>query len=195
MKKYGQNGVDRYRSVRFKNFPIRKKKSIRGWITIGRPRKISGMQTKHLTNIEKLEKENQEKAIILGREDLKKPPKWLIDNIAKKEFQRIIKNFHELEVIGNLDINNIGAYCNAYSFYLKSTKELTDSGTLTIEKQLPNGSYTLVENPLIKIQKQYAEEMRRFASLCGLTIDSRLKLSVQKTTKERQGVEIEFGDI
>lgn len=153
------------------------------------------MQTKHLTNSEKLEKENQEKAIILGREDLKKPPKWLIDNIAKNEFKRIIKNFSELEVIGNLDINNIGAYCNAYSFYLKATKELTDSGSLVIEKQLPNGSYTLVENPLIKIQKQYAEEMRKFASLCGLTIDSRLKLAVQKTTEERQGIKEDFGDI
>lgn len=66
---------------------------------------------------------------------------------------------------------------------------------MTIEKQIPNGSYTIVENPLIKIQKQYADEMRRFASLCGLTIDSRLKLAVQKTTKERKEIEEDFGDI
>ena len=38
-------------------------------------------------------------------------------------------------------------------------------------------------------------EMRRFASLCGLTIDSRLKLAVQKTTKERKEIEEDFGDI
>ncbi|WP_250277223.1 phage terminase small subunit P27 family [[Clostridium] colinum] len=153
------------------------------------------MQVKHLTKEEIEEKEEQENLIIVGREDLKKPPSWLIDNIAKKEFKRIIKNFNNLEVIGNLDINNIAGYCNAYSFYIRATREIVESGVLTIKKQLPNGSYTMVENPLIKIQKQYADEMRRFASLCGLTIDSRLKLAVQKTTKERQCIDEVFGDI
>lgn len=155
---------------------------------------MSGMQTKHLTKEEIIEKEQQENLIVVGREDLHKPPIWLIDNIAKKEFKRIVKNFENLDVIGNLDLNNIGGYCNAYSMYIKATREIAESGVLTIEKQLPNGSYTIVENPLIKIQKQYADEMRRFASLCGLTIDSRLKLAVQKTTKERQEIEDYFGD-
>lgn len=45
------------------------------------------------------------------------------------------------------------------------------------------------------IQKKYAEEMRKFASLCGLTIDSRLKAATIKIDKVENEIEDEFGDI
>ena len=61
------------------------------------------MQSKHLTKEEIEQKEEQENLIIVGREDLQKPPSWLIDIRAKKEFERIVKNFENIEVIGNLD--------------------------------------------------------------------------------------------
>lgn len=153
------------------------------------------MQSKHLTKEEIEQKEEQENLIIVGREDLQKPPSWLIDIRAKKEFERIVKNFENIEVIGNLDLNNIAGYCNAYSMYIKATQEFKKAKDLMITKQMTNGAYTEIPNPIIKIQRQCAEEMRKFASLCGLTIDSRLKLAVQKTTKERQDIEDDFGDI
>ena len=153
------------------------------------------MQSKHLTKEEIEQKEEQENLIIVGREDLQKPPSWLIDIRAKKEFERIVKNFENIEVIGNLDLNNIAGYCNAYSMYINATQEFKKAKDLIITKQMTNGAYTEIPNPIIKIQRQCAEEMRKFASLCGLTIDSRLKLAVQKTTKERQDIEDDFGDI
>lgn len=153
------------------------------------------MQSKHLTKEEIEQKEEQESLIIIGREDLQKPPSWLIDIRAKKEFERIVKNFENIEVIGNLDLNNIAGYCNAYSMYINATQEFKKAKDLIITKQMTNGAYTEIPNPIIKIQRQCAEEMRKFASLCGLTIDSRLKLAVQKTTKERQDIEDDFGDI
>ena len=51
------------------------------------------------------------------------------------------------------------------------------------------------ENPLIVVQKKYAEEMRKFASLCGMTIDSRLKAATMKVDKIEDEIEDEFGDI
>ena len=153
------------------------------------------MQSKHLTKEEIEQKEEQENLIIVGREDLQKSPSWLIDIRAKKVFERIVKNFENIEVIGNLDLNNIAGYCNAYSMYIKATQEFKKAKDLIITKQMTNGAYTEIPNPIIKIQRQCAEEMRKFASLCGLTIDSRLKLAVQKTTKERQDIEDDFGDI
>lgn len=156
---------------------------------------MSGMQTKHLTKEEITEKEQQENLIVVGREDLQEPPSWLIDAKAKSEFKRIVKNFEKIEVIGNLDFNNIAGYCNAYSMYIKATQDYKKCKDLMITKQMTNVAYTEIPNPIIKIQRQCAEEMRRFASLCGLTIDSRLKLAVQKTTKERQEIEDYFGDI
>ena len=152
------------------------------------------MQSKHLTKEEIAEKEEQESFIIVGREDLQKPPSWLIEKKKKKEFERIVKNFEKIDVIGNLDLNNIAGYCNAYSMYISAIQEFKKAKDLMITKQMTNGAYTEIPNPIIKIQRQCAEEMRKFASLCGLTIDSRLKLAVQKTTKETSDIEEYFGD-
>lgn len=158
-----------------------------------RGRKSLEMQKKHLTNEEKIKKEQEEEILVLGKEQLQKPPSWLIDNIAKKEFNRIIKEIDKIGVIGNLDLNNLGGYCNSYSLYLKATMELQDK-PLVSRKATRNGVIT-VENPLIKVQKNYAEEMRKFASLCGMTIDSRLKVATIKTTNKQEDITDEFGDI
>ena len=45
------------------------------------------------------------------------------------------------------------------------------------------------------VQKKYAEEMRKFASLCGMTIDSRLKAAAMKVEKVKDEIKDEFGDI
>lgn len=63
-----------------------------------------------------------------------------------------------------------------------------------IKKPTQNGEI-LVKNPLCDLQKMYSEEMRKFALMCGLTIDSRLKAA----TIAREGIDNEindeFGDI
>lgn len=160
---------------------------------MSRARKTLEMQTKHLTTEEKLQKEQEEEILTLGKEQLKKAPSWLIDDIAKKEFKRIVKEFDKKNIIGNLDLNNLGGYCNSYSMYLKATTELQGK-SLTVRKMTKNGPIT-VKNPLIEIQKNYAEEMRKFAALCGMTIDSRLKVATIKTTKQQNNITDEFGDI
>ncbi|WP_242864625.1 phage terminase small subunit P27 family [Clostridium botulinum] len=152
------------------------------------------MQKGNLTVEQQDDIKNIQEVITVGREDLEKPPSWLRDSVAKKEFKRIINEFRNIEVIGNLDLNNLGAYCNAYSFYIQATKELKGQ-PLTVQKVMPNGSYTTIENPLIKIQLKYSEEIRKFASLCGLTLDSRMKIGAIKTTQSKEKVNEDFGDI
>lgn len=160
---------------------------------MGKPRKLLGVQKKHLTIQEKIEKEECEKIITLGNEQLKNPPNWLVDDIATKEYLRVIKELEKINVIGNLDLNNLGGYCNSYSLYIKASNELKNKSLLT-RKMSKNGP-VIIKNPLIEIQKNYAEEMRKFAVLCGLTIDSRLKVATVKTTKQAQDIEDKFGDI
>ena len=53
----------------------------------------------------------------------------------------------------------------------------------------------MIPNPLIGIQKNYSEEMKKYSSLLGLTIDSRLKLAALKIEKGKDKVKDEFGDI
>ena len=160
---------------------------------MSRNRKPLEMQSKHLTNAEKLQKEEEEDLLVLGKEQLQDPPDWLINDVAINEFKRIVKEIDKIDVIGNLDINNLGGYCNSYALYLKSTEELKGK-SLMIRKMTKNGPIT-IKNPLIEIQKNYADEMRKFASLCGMTIDSRLKVATIKTTKQQEDIIDEFGDI
>lgn len=79
---------------------------------------------------------------------------------SKKEWKRLLEQFKTIGgIISNLDFNNLGAYCNAYSFYLQATKELGEQ-PLTIEYTNKGGQVNSVENPLIKIQIKYSDEMK-----------------------------------
>lgn len=160
---------------------------------MGRQRKIIEMQNAHLTQKEKQKKKQEESEIITGNEDLAKPPTWLIDANAKKEWNRIIKELTKIEVVGNLDYVNLACYCNAYANYIKVTKQLKKE-TYCIERETRTGTI-IVKNPLIDIQTNYATEMRKFAGLCGMTIDSRLKAAVQKVDKKEEKLEQKFGAI
>ena len=90
-------------------------------------------------------------------------------------------------MLGDLDANNLAGYCNAFANYLKASEELE---TLLISGE--KGSY---ENPLISVQIKYAKEMREFARLCGLSIDSRLKFAAVKFNNIDNNINDEFGGI
>lgn len=151
------------------------------------------MQSKHLTNAEKLQKEEEEDLLVLGKEQLQDPPSWLINDVARNEFKRIVKEIDKIDVIGNLDINNLGGYCNSFANYIIATEEL--KGKSFVSRKMTKNGPIIIKNPWVEIQKNYADEMRKFASLCGMTIDSRLKVATIKTTQQQENIIDEFGDI
>lgn len=161
---------------------------------MARPRKMLDLQEGDLTKARQTQMQTEESLIQTGTEQLKKTPSWLRDKIAKDEWKRLTEQFEKLSVISNLDLNNLGAYCNAYSFYLEATRELKGC-PLTIEYTNKAGATNVIENPLIKIQLKYSDEMRRYSSLLGLTIDSRLKMSTLKLNETKKDVTDEYGDI
>lgn len=159
---------------------------------MGRPPKLIDDQTGHLTKQQIREKKEAEAAISVGFSYAQKPPKGLlIDKVAAKEYKRLVKLIEELEILAicDMDIANICGYCNAYSMYFKTTTQLKDE-ELTIEK-----AQGLAPNPLIEIQHRYASEMRRFGSLIGADVSSRLKLSMARIKGQVDGLEDKFGDI
>lgn len=165
---------------------------------MGKSKKPLAINKAHLTK-EEIAKREFTESLVKGNKDKLKAPSWLKDERAKKEFTRLVDELTTIDIItnldvNNLDVNNLASYCEAYSNYVKATEELNGQ-SLTIKKCMPNGSYTTVENPLIKIQKLYAEECRRFAGLIGLTIDSRLKFASVKAEKKENEITDEFGDI
>lgn len=160
---------------------------------MSKARKTLEETTKHLTKSEIAEKEDAEASIVLGNEQLQKPPEWLVDDIAKNEWNRIISETNKINIVGNLDLSNLAGYCNSYSLYRKATAKL-ETEPLTIKK-MSSGILIKVKNPLIDVQISYASEMRKFAQLCGMTIDSRLKAAVITVNRTQEEISDEFGDI
>lgn len=157
----------------------------------GRPRIPSERKTGHYTDQQKVRMRQEEAAAETDSDQLQKPPTWLIDRVAKHEWKRLVEELEKIKLIGNLDLNHLAGYCNAYALYRKATKELK-SQELMIEKDTPSGK-KLVENPLIGVQRKYAEEMRKFAALCGLTVSSRLKAGTEKVDKQEETLKQKFG--
>ncbi len=160
---------------------------------MGRPRKPLAEQRGNLTVLTMQTRAAEEESVSTGKNQLKRPPDWLIDDVAKKEWRRIVKELEKIGLIGNLDRNNLGGYCNAFANYVKATNILKEQ-TYYIDRETRNG-VIVVKNPMVDIQRTYADEMRRFASLCGLTIDSRLKAAAVKTDKTREDITKKFGNI
>lgn len=160
---------------------------------MGRPRKPLAEQRGNLTVLTMQTRAAEEESVSTGKNQLKRPPDWLIDDVAKKEWRRIVKELEKIGLVGNLDRNNLGGYCNAFANYVKATNILKEQAYY-IDRETRNG-VIVVKNPMVDIQRTYADEMRRFASLCGLTIDSRLKAAAVKTDKTREEITSKFGNI
>ena len=160
---------------------------------MGRPRKPLEMQKGNLTIISMEQRKNEEKKATTGSNQLSRPPDWLIDEVAVKEWKRIVKELKKINLIGNLDRNNLGGYCNAFANYIKAT-EILKNQTFYIDRETRTG-VIVVKNPMVDIQRTYAEEMRKFASLCGLTIDARLKAVAIKTDTTQEDITRKFGNI
>lgn len=160
---------------------------------MGRARKPLDMQKGNLTIVSMERRKAEEKKINTGANQLSRPPDWLIDEVAVKEWKRIVRELKKINLIGNLDRNNLGGYCNAFANYVKATNILKDQ-SYYIDRETRTG-VIVVKNPMVDIQRTYADEMRRFASLCGLTIDARLKAAAIKTDKTQEEITRKFGNI
>lgn len=147
---------------------------------MSRARKPLAAQKGDLTTARQVAIQQAEDAVTTGNEQLENPPEWLISAMAKKEWSRVTKELQSINIVGNLDVNNIAGYCNAYSLYR------------TVVKGLAADPF---DKTLADLLKKYAEEMRKFASLCGLTIDSRLKAGAYMADKKEEEINTQFGDI
>jgi P27 family predicted phage terminase small subunit len=142
--------------------------------------------TKHLTVVERQVKELEEERAktFVGREQLKHPPDWLVDDVAIAEWKRLVKELESTPIFNNLDYNNLGAYCNAVARYSEIVKQV---GTkFRIGKELNN---------LVQLELRYSDEIKKYASLLGLTLDGKLKLITGDIKIESNQTNEEFGDI
>lgn len=162
---------------------------------MSRNRKVLSMSTGDLTKKRQTEKAMQGSMIVQDPEDLDKLPQELINTKAKKEWKRVVPELKKMDIVGRLDIANLVAYCNAYAKYCEATQILKKK-PLTISLYNDEGDLiSCRENPTINVQIKYADQFRKFADQCGLTINSRLKWAATKMKKQEEQIESEFGAI
>ena len=158
-----------------------------------RPRKKLSEQKGNLTVEQQERKKLEEDIARTGKSRLARAPIWLNSKIAKEEWEYIVKNLKENELIGDLEYGHLGTYCNAFADYVEATVHCLEEPKV-IERPTANG-YVLSVNPWVDLQAKYAEQMRKAASKCGLDINSRLKAATLKVEEMEEEIGNEFGDI
>lgn len=149
-------------------------------------RKSLNQQKGNLTVIQQQQKELEEERAktFVGKEELKNPPNWLVNEIAIEEWKRIVKELEATPLFNNLDYNNLGVYCNSVAKYSELVKQV--GMKFRIGKELNN---------LVSLELKYSDEIKKYASLLGLTLDGKLKLITGDIKAEANQTEEEFGDI
>lgn len=155
---------------------------------MGRTRKPLSEQRGNLTKETQTRRAAEQDLVKTDCVYLSRPPDWLSDR-AKKEYCRLYNAMKNIDMLGDLDANNLAAYCNAFDNYLEAAADVRKNG-LTIELD-----DKVIENPNVALQIKYAKEMREFGKQCGLSIDSRLKFATVKLEKAEKDIAEEFGDI
>ena len=155
---------------------------------MGRTRKPLSEQRGDLTKARKTRLDAEQELVKAEKKFIEKPPSWLSYK-AKKEYKRIYSAMKGMDLIGDLDANNLAAYCNAWDNYLIATAAVNTQG------QVIQVGGEKIENPSVALQTKYAKEMREFGKQCGLSIDSRLKFASQKLEAIEDKISETFGDI
>lgn len=152
-------------------------------------------QTKHRSVAEKIDMQMAEDLVKTKSDQIITPPPWLNSQVATDEWNRVIPQLLEIDIVGNLDLEAIVGYCNAFSNYQKAITALEQQGLLIVKEDEETGFSYVKENPLNNLALKWGTEMRRFADLCGLTVNSRIKSGQSKVDKQKEKIADEFGDI
>lgn len=167
---------------------------------MSRNRKKLNEQKGHLTREQQENIRATEEASAVEDDQLRYAPRWLTDAVAKKEWQRLLKELRKAGLICNLDRNNLGMYCNCFSDYLRICQQMKrlvhiddnddddDSPLLTADDMEKFAA-------LIRLRKTLIDDMMKISRTCGLTLDSRLKAGQLKVDKVADAIEDAFGDI
>ena len=113
-----------------------------------------------------------------------KLPTWL-DREGKKEWERIVKELEELNILTNVDITALGMYCDAYSKYQLATKKINEEG-MFIEYTNKAGATNIIEHPAVKAQVKYADLIKKLCGEFGLTPSARAKITLPKLEEDKE---------
>lgn len=147
---------------------------------------------KNLTKAE-IDARRKAEAKIKPNADNIKPPSWL-SAAGKREFRKLVLELQQTELITNVDVNQLAAYCRIYERYIelqKGTPSIDEDGQAVLDD---NGDPVIEYND--KSIDNHLKQLKAYASEFGLTPASRAKIAIPKPEeKEKTPEEIQFGNV
>lgn len=144
--------------------------------TIARPRKDCSALTGAYTKDALKDRVEQEKKLKGSSDNIEAPDFIKMDEVAFNKFNEIVRELKAVDVIANVDTDLLAIYCDSWSKYVKATKMLVMQ-SMVEEQENKAGVITKMQNPYIKIQQSYSQQMIKLASLFGLSPADRSRIS------------------
>ena len=126
---------------------------------------------KHLTKAEI--KERQDREIKPIAENIIAPE--YLTKKQQEEFYRIAGQLQKLKIMGETDVDALGRYITANEFYINAVKQMRSS-------EVKSDPFLLEQ--WAKIQERFFKQCRASANDLGLSISSRCKLVIPKTSED-----------
>jgi len=114
-------------------------------------------------------------------------PVWL-DEVARKEWRRIIRLARSSDIYTDLDANALGMYCKAFSRALEAYVEYHKLEE-RVKKDNPEANLLIAKNgkpnPLLRIAMEAEDQCRKWAAILGLDPVSRARIGLARKKTEQ----------
>jgi P27 family predicted phage terminase small subunit len=116
-------------------------------------------------------------------------PKYL-DELAKKEWHRVVKDLRESGVLAKVDRSMLETYCIAYSMARQAEEDVKDNG-LTVF----GAKGGVIKNPSISTAVAYRTLMTKVMAELGMSASSRSRLKVNPPNNKKTLAEVLFDGV
>ncbi len=111
-----------------------------------------------------------------------------LDDLAKKEWKRITKELHKLQLLGRIDMAALAAYCCAYSRWICAEENIKKAGVL-----IRNKDGVPCVSPLLRVAEKALDQMKMFLVEFGMTPSSRARIKVELKEQDNESEKFLFG--
>ncbi len=127
--------------------------------------------------------ENEMKVDIVSQ--VPQAPEWLSE-IGKQEWQKVTNQLFNLEMLHQVDLKLIEAYCNEISLYIECEIQLRQGNRIDEFKSSQGDLLRRQASPLIKMKNDALNNSLKLASQFGLTPVARASISAPVTNNNTQ---------
>ena len=118
-------------------------------------------------------------------QELPAAPQWLSE-IGKEEWYKVTNQLFNLQMLHQIDLQLIAAYCNEMSLYIETEIMLREKGRIQIFKNSDGTLKHAQAVPYQKIAKDALDKAMKLATQFGLTPVARASISAPKITNNTQ---------